>query len=170
VSSLHVSLVCLISDYGLSLGLHLVHQKVDLVEILLGHHVLRDITYLSFLPLLILRLEQPIELYAHLVLDAGYLLVQALVSPYTHAMHPGHLSLLVVRPVLVVPRVPLPRIVIVWLRAGQEDRLGEGLPRRVVDLHVDTDWGFCVRQDRGLVRVFSGFGFQLSEELVVDVQ
>ena len=145
--SLHVSLVGLISDYSFSLGLHLVHQKVDLVEILLGHHVLRDITYLSFLPLLILRLEQPIELYAHLILDAGYLLVQALVSPYAHTVHPGHFGLLVVRPVLVVTRVPRTRIVIVWLCAGQEDRLGEGLPRGVVDLHVDADRGFCIRQD-----------------------
>jgi hypothetical protein len=78
---LHVPLVCLISDDGFSLGFHLAHQKVDPVEVLLGHHVLRDFAHLSFLPLLILRLEQPIQLYAHLVLDPGHLLVQALVPP-----------------------------------------------------------------------------------------
>jgi hypothetical protein len=85
-------------------------------------------------------------------------------------VHPGHPSLPVVRPVLVVTGIPLSRILIVGLRAGQEDRLGEGLPRGVVDLHVDAYWGARARQDRGLVRVFCGFGFKLSEELIVDVQ
>ncbi len=71
---------------------------------------------------------------------------------------------------LMVPRISLPSIFFFPFRACQKYRLIEGFSFGVIDLHVDAEWSLRARQDRGLMLLFCGLGFELSEELEVDVQ